>query len=354
MRLPGPQLSERPLRFERVTTRQGLSQNMVFDAVQDALGFMWFGTQDGLNRYDGSEFKTFDRVLYDSTSLAGSLVLRLFPTADGGLWVSTDGGLQRYNPSTESFERVRAKAPASADSTYRRRCVSCYPVSVMHEDREGELWLGSGIGLARFDHASQSEQVYQHDPEDETSLSNSVVTNIHEDNDGDLWVATINGVNKFNRDSQTFDRFLSEPDYSPQGLTNMMFGEPPVSHLRPMLAAAFADDPMNPGMLWVATLDGLVHLDKTSGRSSRYRPPADGDAAVFTDVALDPNHPNLLWLTTATAGLFRFDSETGDFRNYSHDPEDETTIGTNRLSSIVADEHGRPLDRHVVGWSQQA
>ncbi len=345
--LPRPQLSERPLRFDRLTTRQGLSQNMVFDAVQDALGFMWFGTQDGLNRYDGTGFKTFDRVIYDSTSLAGSVVIRMAPSDSGALWVGTERGLQRYDPATESFTIHRAEEPADADSSEWRRCVSCYAVSAIHEDGQGELWIGSGLGFARFDTDESSEEHYVHSPDDETSLSNSIVTNIHEDLDGDIWVATVNGVNRFNRDSRTFDRYLFDPDYSPVGLTGMMFGEPPLPKFRPNLAAAFANDTRDAGVIWVATLDGIVRVHKTSGETKRYRPPqsvrprdVSPDAAVFTDVAVDPAQPNILWLTSATAGLYRFDTETGEFANHTHNPDDESTLSTNRLSSITVDASG--------------
>ena len=343
--LPRPAHLERTPHFERLTTRQGLSQNMVYDSAQDSLGFMWFATQDGLNRYDGKSFRAFDRVPYDSTSLLNSVVIRLHAGRSGMLWVATAAGLQRYDPAIESFETMKARRPktdaSKPDSNSFWPCVSCYGLSAMLEDKEGEVWLGSGIGFARFDPEKRAEELFTHDPADETSLTNSIVTNIHQSADGEIWVATVNGVNRLNRKDRSFERFMFDPDYSPAGLTNMAFGSPPPARLRTNLAAAFADDVIDPGKIWVATMDGLVHLDKTSGESERYMPPRElGGEPVFTDIESDPETPGVYWLTTATAGLFRFDSGLGEFKRFVHDPEDASSISTDRLSSIHTDASG--------------
>jgi ligand-binding sensor domain-containing protein/serine phosphatase RsbU (regulator of sigma subunit) len=361
--LPRPSHSKKRLQFDRITTRQGLSQNLVFDAVQDKRGFMWFGTQDGLNRYDGRTIKTFDRIPYDETSLLSSSVTELHVGPSGRIWIGTGGGLQLYDPESESFERYRArsnqepddlpmehpsdeKAPGKKshgdeESKQSHRCVTCYGVSAILEEENGALWVGSGAGLARFDVETRTEELFLRDNDDDKTLTSSIVTDIYENPDGDLWIATVNGVNRMNPEDGRVDRFLYDPDYSPDGLTNMMMGDPPVPRLRTNLATGFADDPHDPTKIWVTTLAGLVHLNTETGESVRFKPPlVTGDEAVFTDVVRDLNSYDKYWLTTANAGLFRFDADTGAFENFRNNPSDPSSISTNRLSSIYADQTG--------------
>ncbi len=367
--LPRPSHSGKRLQFEKISTRDGLSQNLVFDATQDKQGFMWFGTQDGLNRYDGKTIKTFDRVPYDDSSLLSSFVLTLDVGPSGRLWVGTGAGLQLYDPATESFERYLAswaekggqpigghtnqKADEGKESEddeqgvgeesndhdqAQRPCISCYGISAILERENGDLWIGSGAGLAKFDTDTRTEDVFRHDPSDDKTLTSRIVTNIFEDQKDKLWVATVNGVNRMNSQTGSFERFLFDPDYSPDGLRNMTMGVPPDPHLRTNLATGFANDFTDPSMIWVATLSGLVHLNTDTGKSVKFRPRLEtGDEDVFTDLVQDPSAPTVFWLSTTSSGLYQFDAETKEFKNFRNDPYDETTISTNRLSSIYVD-----------------
>ncbi|MBN2116487.1 MAG: hypothetical protein JW730_07950 [Anaerolineales bacterium] len=160
--LPSARPSHAPgsaVRFEHITVQDGLSQNAALAIFQDRRGFLWIGTQDGLNRYDGYSFTTFKQ------------------DAD--------------NPASISHNSILSIA----------------------EDRDGLLWIGTwGGGLNRFDPATEKFTAYRHIPDDPSSLSNDTVTSILEDSNGVLWVGTLDGLNRFNPQNNGFDHFGNVPD----------------------------------------------------------------------------------------------------------------------------------------------
>ena len=150
------------LRFKRLSIVQGLSQSTVETVLQDRYGFMWIGTEDGLNRYDGYQFKIYKHDPGDSTSISNNNVWCLFEDHDGYLWIGTfSGGLNRYDPKTDTFTR------------------------------------------------------YLYDPEDQFGLSSNKIRSISEDHQGYLWIGTRNGgLNSFNLRTQQFEKRIVETGLS--------------------------------------------------------------------------------------------------------------------------------------------
>src|SRR5690606_4328290 len=176
------------LRFQHLTNEDGLSLNLVRAMLQDRRGFMWFGSEDGLNRYDGYRFTLYEAVPFDSTSLLDDDVKALAEDAAGAIWVGSGAGLSRLDPSTGRVRNFYAGDP---------RGFPPGPVSALAAEPSGAVWVGlSDGGLVRFDPRTGRFRHVRHDPRDAASLSSDVVRALHRDADGALWVGTANGLNR--------------------------------------------------------------------------------------------------------------------------------------------------------------
>jgi ligand-binding sensor domain-containing protein len=151
--------------------------------VQDARGFIWFGTQDGLDRFDGYAFVSYKHDPADPRSLASSWSTALLEDRAGRLWVGTRGGLQQRSRDGRGFERVSLGAPGDGPP-------QAPSISALAEGRDGSLWVGSDQGLFRIDTARDRVSVFRHDPGNRSSLAANQVRNIREDPDGTPWILT--------------------------------------------------------------------------------------------------------------------------------------------------------------------
>ena len=294
---------------------------------------MWFGTFDGLNRYDGYEFKVFRHDPSNADSLSANMVVRLCEDRDGFLWVGTNGGgLNRYDPRTEQFTHYRHD-PTDPHSLSRDNVMALY------QDREGILWIGTdGGGLNRYDPAIDGFIRYQNDPQDSHSLSHHVVWSILEDERGTLWVGTDGGgLNRFDRQSERFNVYRHDPGNSDS------LGDDSV------LALAEGQD----GGLWIGT--------RSSGLDRFYSETEDGQPEHFAHYRHDPDdayslsHNNVLdlytdeagtlWVGTGAGGLNRLDVQPGEgqsarFVRYLHDPANTRSLNHNMIASVFVDSSG--------------
>src|SRR5713226_2901741 len=186
-----PVVNQNDIRFTRLSTSEGLSQMRASTIVQDNKGFIWFGTQYGLNRYDGYTFKAFLHEPGNPNSLSGVFINSLFKDRSGALWIGCDQLLDRFDPTTETFVHYRLEAENR----------NSLPFAVMHisQDSAGILWLATGNGLYSLDPASGPIHNYFHDPKDPSSLSSNDVKSSGEDRMGKFWVATGEGLDQFDR-----------------------------------------------------------------------------------------------------------------------------------------------------------
>ncbi len=172
------------VRFENLTIEDGLSQSSVFAILQDKRGLMWFGTWDGLNRYDGYQFTTYKYNVKDPYSLSNNEIRALYEDSNGELWIGTMEGLNRFDREKERFIRFRHD-PNNSDSLAGNR------VHAITEGRDTSLWIGTQDGgLSRFDPLTQRIQNYLHNPDDANSLSRNDVRAICVDTTGILWIGT--------------------------------------------------------------------------------------------------------------------------------------------------------------------
>ena len=332
-------------RFDRLSIEDGLSQNTVDSIVQDSRGFLWFGTQDGLNRYDGYNFKVFRHDPDDPGSISNNWVEALYLDTKGILWVGTaGGGLDRFDEQTERFVHHQHDA-ANPNSLSHNIVLS------ITGDSQGALWVGTyGGGINRFDNVSGQFERFEHNKSNPHSLSNNKVFSIYEDRSGVLWVGTNGGLNRFDRQQQHFDRFNHHPGKSRS-----------LSHDR--VNAIYQD---NSNTLWVGTDDGLNRFN-----------PQKQQFEVFKHQPSDPyglSHSNIkdifqdsrgtLWIGTNGGGLDVYlpqhppqhqpqhppqhqhqhqpkkSQQTPRFVHFKHHTADPYSLSHNMLRSIHEDRQG--------------
>lgn len=321
---PSVRAQARTPRFTRLTNEQGLSNDMVGCILQDDQGFMWFGTQDGLNRYDGYTFIVYRHRRSDPDSLSNSTITALYQDRAGTLWIGTVVGLDSFAGDAARFTHH----PAVGEE-----------IGVIYEDVAGMLWIGTeGSGLFRFDRATGQFIQYTHDPADPHSLSGNNVRAIREDDSGTLWVGTADGLNTFDLATERFVSYRHDPA-NPRSLSY------------DQVETIYQD---RSGVLWVGTgsdyeveVGGLNALDTTA------RPVPEGGA--FTRYLHDPqdsrslsnNHARTihqdragtLWIGTDD-GLNVFDRTTGTFVSYHHDPLNPYSLSGGMITTIYEDRTG--------------
>ena len=300
-------------RFTHLGTAQGLSESRVDHMLQDRRGFIWIGTYNGLNRYDGYRFKTYKPDRNNPNSLGGLHVYALFEDRSGILWIGIDQELDRFDPATETFTHFRAD-PDNPDSLSGS-------LEHMTQDRDGMLWLATRNGLDRLDPASGRFTHYRNDPNDPHSLSSNDVRFVLEDRQGTLWVATAAGIDAFDRRT---GRVLRYPN----------FQQPRLAPLDRIL-----ED--RSGMLWVCATrgGGLASLDRKTGEFTRYMwfegwpgtPGTRGCSAIHED------QHGMLWLATKPDGVVRFDRARRLFTRYRNDPGDPASLNNNEALSLLED-----------------
>lgn len=191
--------------FEHFTIEHGLPSNWVWGVWQDRRGFLWFGTSQGLARYDGQSFKVFKHDPADTTTISHNSAKPLHEDSFGYLWISAGNrGLARFDPRTEKFVLYRWLQCDSSRLRVQR-------IVDIHEDRHGVLWLaasGENGGIYRYHRATDSFTRYSHDPGNSRTLSSNEVHCIVEDDEGNFWIGFRGpGLNKFNPQTGQVVRF---------------------------------------------------------------------------------------------------------------------------------------------------
>jgi len=311
------------IRFDRISIEQGLSQSTVECIVQDSKGFMWFGTEDGLNKYDGYSFAVFRHDPQDANSLSNNYVRCLLEDHTSMLWIGTwGGGLDRFDPESGLFTHYKHE-PADRHSLSHDNILSLY------EDSAGVLWVGTGGGgLDQFDRENERFLHYRHNPHDLHSLSDNMVLAIHQDRSGELWVGTQRGgLNRLDRPQQRFIRYQNDPD-DPHSLSS--------NHV----TAIHEDDA---GVLWIGTGDGgLNRLVRGKEQFIRYEHNSDDARSLGSNnvQAICEDRSGVLWIGTSGGGLNLYDRKNDQFIHYRTDPSDPHSLSHNDVRCIYEDRGG--------------
>ncbi len=314
--------------FQRLGSEQGLPQNSVRKMLQDRFGYLWFGTEDGLARFDGYNFVVFRHDPEDSTTLSNSYITALIEDRSGTLWVGTNGGgLNRFDRTTSTFKRYKHDP---ADTNGLRNNV----VRTLLEDRSGMLWVGTFDGLYRFDRAKEKFVCYKNQPQNPLSLSNNIIRTLVEDRMGTLWIGTDIGLNRLDRTTGNFTRFQNIPGDSTSLSNNLI-----LSMLEDAPSSA-----STAGILWIGTWDGgLNRFDCATGTFTHYRHNPNNPTSLSHNVvwSLLQDQSGTLWVGTWGNGLNRFNRSTGTFTRFQFNPADPNSLSNNLVLSLLEERsHG--------------
>ncbi len=310
--------------FEHLSVRQGLSQADVNCIFQDSRGFVWLGTQDGLNRYDGYGFRIYKHDPRDSLSLNDSWIVSIGETPDGTLWIGTRGksrSLNRFNRFAETFAQVPAdSAPLKGIKTSA--------VRPSYEDALGGIWSGTiGSGLIRRDSRSGGTTTFRHDPADPGSLADDRVYAVAGDHLGEIWVATHEGLDRFDRKTGSFVHFTHD-DKNPGSLSD--------NWVWPI----FED---RTGVLWVGTIrGGLNRFDRQTERFAHFRHEETDPRSIGNDrlYSIYQDASGLMWVGTAEHGVDRFQPEHNAFAHYARVPSAPGSLISNDVVSAFVTRSG--------------
>jgi PAS domain S-box-containing protein len=308
-----PVVDGKGIRFTRLSTDEGLSQTKVSQIVQDDQGFMWFGSQYGLNRYDGYKFKVFKHEPGVANSLSGVYIYSLFKDRSGTLWVGCDEFLDRFDPVTETFTHYRIDTSGAQGETV--------PVTHISQDHMGMLWLATSRGLYRFDPSTGRIIRYHHDPNNPFSLSSDEIKATGEDRTGTFWVGTSEGLDAFDRDTEKVT--LHVP-------------------LHERIVMSFYEDRF--GVLWIIhdTGGGLAIFDRKTNTLTSYsfrkghlsEPTERGVRAILED------RDGTLWFGALGNGLLKFDRKSRKFIRYRNDPANPESLGEDGVAALFQDREG--------------
>lgn len=299
--------------FKSLGVEDGLSQNMVYAILQDRQGFMWFGTQDGLNRYDGNSFKVYNRNPSNEKGLQSDAIFSLAEDTDGILWVGTDNGVFLYNPVFDSFTTLSLKTSEGMSITGTVRTIK--------RDKEGNMWLGvSDNGVFCV---TPTRELYFYSLSRYLEKGQGMIRDICFDMNGNLWIGTYQqGIIKLNLTTKALTRWLIE-----DGGKNISDND--VNHLCLLDSETMLVGTVNHGLL-------AFHL-RDERFSKLLSKDEDGKSLFVRFIYTDKD--DKVWLGTES-GIYIYSPKGGDIVHFQHVFNDPYSLSDNAIHSIYQDREG--------------
>jgi len=315
------------LKFKSLSSDDGLSQNFVSCIIQDQKGFMWFGTKDGLNRYDGHAFIVYQHDPFDTTTISDNFITALLEDTRGYIWVGTlNGGLNIFDRETETFHRIHYTSNVLKTSEVDE-------IKSLVEDSQGNIWFGTRgegvfkISLKKKDSFEITYKQFISNPAQSGSLSSNIVSTLFFDSKGLLWVSTLTGLDKFDFKTEKFIHYDIKTR-NPEAPPNYFDG------------TVYSICETRNGDLWLGSLSGLVKFNRQNGNykifPNRYEVFRYGWGSVMQIVE---DSSGILWLATP-AELMSFDPKNNLYNYIRNDPSDQYSISYNSISSLFIDRTG--------------
>lgn len=302
-----------------ISIPDGLPDVVVFSMAQDPQGYLWFGTQSGVSRYDGYELRNFVAIEDDPTTLSSTAISSMTLDMQGNLWVGTwGGGLNRIDTANLTVEQVFVEV--SEDGLQ-----NLYVQSIF-EDKRGDIWIGtSGGGLYRYLLSEERMEHFTHSVEG--GLSNNRIWTVEEDDIGNIWVGTSNGLNRINLATKETTRYYQNVE-TPNSLPN--------NQIRTLKK-------LDSGQMLVGTRSGIVFYDPITEQfypvflNAEVYPPTERYSGIVNSFTED-TVKGQMWVGTES-GLFLLDTNTRQFVNV-RSRDTSNAFANVRVRDVFLDEYG--------------
>lgn len=314
---------QKQIKFDHIGNKQGLSQSNVLCILQDSRGFMWFGTRDGLNRYDGYKFTVFKNEPNNKNSISNNFITDILEDSIGDLWIATrGGGISRFERSSNKFYNYMHDAN-NANS------IADNDINALVKDKDGNIWIGTETaGLDMFDIKLNNFSHFTHDAKNAKSISDNFVRDVYIDSKNQLWAGTANGgLNLYQPKTKTFTTY----QHDPSNLSSLSFNDVYVIY----------EDYLQ--RLWIGTNGGgLVFFDQANNIFTSFKSNSSYNNGLKKNeiYAIDEDKEHNLWIGTENGGLSLLNTKTQVFINYSQDDIDDNSLSSNSIYSICRDSNG--------------
>ncbi|NOQ23948.1 MAG: hypothetical protein GQ564_01180 [Bacteroidales bacterium] len=339
-------------KFDRIDQKDGLSNNMCNVVYQDKYGFIWIGTQNGLNRFDGYKLVQYLHLPKDSLTISGNFISDICEDIYGNLWVSTHNGLNIFNRKNESFthyfksknknslkdNHVRALHPDSSgniwietlDGTLSKLDISIqkfyhyshskitqafYKYHDIFEDKNNNIWIGGrNLGPCYFNQTTESFTYIKNDPFTIGKKRDKDVACYFIDNENDFWISATDGVYLFYPDKEYFEKFLGSSTYS------------------------IIQD--KEGFIWFGSGSGAYRYDKKRNEMTHYVNDENNINSISENHINDiiEDRSGNIWFATDN-GISKLNKSINKFGHLYHIPENENSLASNKISDIISDDN---------------
>ena len=343
--------------FEHISLAQGLSQSSVYAITQDKYGFLWFATQDGLDRYDGYVFRVFRNDPADSTSISGNYILRLMVDTSGNVWAGTASqGVCVFDQSTGRFTKyLHLKGDQGS--------LSNNSVHAIYQDPSGTVWIGTISGLNRFDPATGSFRRYYFKIPGDDSIRCNYITGIFEDREHRMWIGSLDGVGILDKNSGTLFKiksrnivvnkiiqtyggpllFVGSGIYRYDSSRNSLV--PWKKKLTDLIEKDIGSEGAvanRDGTMWIGSYGGLgfIGVRKDTVTAFRHNPNDPHSLSENSVLSLYKDRSGILWLGTYD-GINKYVPAKKKFEYYTFNPKDDNSLSNIRVRSFSEDRNGR-------------
>lgn len=309
------------LRFKHITSEQGLSNSTIEHIFQDSRGFMWFGTRDGLNRFDGYQMTVYHYNAGDTNSISDNYIRYIYEDKQQHIWIATTNGLNRLDISTNRFTRYQHN-PANT------RTISNNIITSLYEDATGRLWIATAEGgLNLFTPANNSFEHFRHQAGNDKSLSHDNIQCMLEDSHGRFWIGTANGLNLFDRNRK---QVLQYYNIGSTGKT-----------VENKIIRVLQED--KNGNIWIGTEDdGIFVLNPTQQTIVQYQHREKDVSSLGSNQvrSIITDRKGNTWVGTVNGGLELFDASRGTFFHYKKEADDPSSLSQRTVSALLEDKQG--------------